>query len=129
MYLETTGTVSDFIKAFNLPVDIASVLFENYEDCNLFFTKFYIKNKFAIDDLLDFREYKIDNNYKTLPTFLNECSTKGLKQTFEKTFFQSFTLEDINIISQALLDDKTTLEQIYNNFQKNPDKNIMRYVL
>jgi hypothetical protein len=125
----TSGRVENFIESLNLPLKEAMVLLECEEDCQKFFTDFYNRNKHVIDDLLDYREYKVEKSQKTLDLFLKECYTSNMRQVFQKTFYQSFSDSDMDLIGQAILDGRTSLEELYSGFKKNPDKNILKNVL
>ncbi|GIN25492.1 hypothetical protein NSQ93_22325 [Bacillus sp. FSL W8-0445] len=117
-----------FIQSLSLP-SIAKGILKSEDDCDLFFKKFYKRNRSKLDDLLDFKEYKISNSQMTLDRFLDNCRTYGIHKIFEETFMQSFSPEDIEIINKALDGGRVTLEKIYINFVSNPHKNIMKNVL
>ena len=118
-----------FIKSLALPQYIASVLFDTWEDCKLFFDKFYQTNRHGVDDLLDFREHKINASTWTSQSFLDSCESNGMKVTFEKVFLQSFTDQDIAQIEKAMLDKQLTLESLFSQFKANSNTNILKYVL
>lgn len=121
--------VDNFIESLNLPKNVATVLLESEKDCHDFFEGYYNRNKYVMDDLLDYREAKIRNANKTLDEFRHECYTKGMRQAFQLTFYQSFSDSDIELIAEANLKGVITLEGLFNGFKKNPSKNIMRNVL
>ena len=121
--------IEKFITSLALPQHIASVLFETWEDCKLFFDKFYQTNRHIVDDLLDFREYKINSSTWTSQSFLNSCKLNGMKTTFEKVFLQSFTNQDIAQIEKAMFENKLTLESLFSQFKANSNTNILKYVL
>ena len=118
-----------FITSLALPQYIASVLFETWEDCKLFFDKFYQTNKYKIDDLMDFREHKIALSNWTSQSFLESCESNGMKHTFEKVFYQSFTNQDIAQVEKAMSEEKLTLESLFSQFKASPNTNILKYVL
>ena len=121
--------VEVFIKSLGLSQYITNVLFHTMEDCKLFFDKFYQNNRYEIDDLLDFREYKVESSTWTSPIFVKSCKSDGMRQTFEKAFFQSFTDQDIVRVEKAMLNEKITLESLFSQFKANPNTNIMKYIL
>ena len=121
--------VEKFITSLGLSQYIANVLFHTMEDCKLFFDKYYQKNRYEIDDLLDFREHKIETSTWTSLTFVKSCESDGMRPTFEKVFFQSFTDQDIVQVNKAISDNKITLETLFSQFKANPNTNILKYVL
>lgn len=123
-----SSKIENFIESLNLPNE-AVVLFETVECCQAFFESFYMRNRYLVDDVLDFREYKIQMSKKTLDLFIEECYNKGMKQAFEKTFYQPFTTDSINIVEKAIADGKISLEQLFKDFRKNPNKNILKNVI
>jgi hypothetical protein len=129
MSLEASGKVEHFIQSLKLPIEVASVLLESEKDCHQFFEGFYMRNKYVIDDLLDYREYKIEKSQKTLDLFVEECYNSNMRQAFQSTFYQSFSEGDMNMIGQAILAGKTSLAQLFIGFQKNPNKNILKNIL
>lgn len=120
------NSVDDFIQSLSLPKVACSIL-KSTKDCELFAKSYWMKNQNAIDDLLDFREYKIASDNITFSVFLEKCLTIGLKNTFEDVFLQKFTTGQISLIQQNIFDDKTSLEELYTLFCKNPNINIMRF--
>lgn len=120
--------VNGFIESLKLP-ELAKVLLVSTEDCEFFLKNYYLKNNFLYDDLLDFRDYKIEKSDKTFDSFKKDCYTKNLRQAFEQTFYQTFTVYDIEHITNAIITNRTSLEQLFNAFKENPDKNIMKIVL
>lgn len=123
------SNVINFIESLNLQRDVASLLLESMESCHLFLERYHMRNKNPVDDLLDFREYKINNSYISLDEFVKMCYTKGMKETFESTFYQSFTSLDIEVVGNAVSKGMVTLESLYTDFKKNPNKNILKNVL
>ena len=119
-----------FFEQLKVPSDF-QVLFQNENDCKLFFEDFYLRNKYIVDDLLDFREYKISKSKITVDSFKELCynSKVGLRKAFEQTFLQSFTDQDLEKISEAIVGGKLPLKKLISDFQKNPNKNILKNVL
>lgn len=120
-------------KLLSLPQNTANglseILLKEQRDFHIFFIEFYGKNKYLVDDLFDFREYKISKNNITLKDFLFKCYAYGWRETFVETFIQKFSDEDIQFIVTSIHEGKTTLEKIFFGFQSNINLNIMRYVL
>lgn len=118
------------LESLKVPSDFY-VLFEDDSDYHLFLKDFYLKNKYLLDDLLDFREYKINKSKITFDSFKEMCynSMVGVRKAFEKTFLQSFTDSEIEIISEAIVSGRVSLKQLFSDFQKNPEKNILKNVL
>jgi hypothetical protein len=129
MSASTFGRVDSFIESLKLPVAIATVLFESDEDCHLFFSNYYMRNISVTEDLEDFRDYKIKKSKKTLDLFVKECYTINMRQAFESTFYRPFEDWKIDLVSEAILNGKTSLDKLFTDFQKNPDKNILKNVL
>ena len=127
--ISTTNYIFDFIQLYSLPQAVAKDVLLTREDCDDFYIGFYGRNRHITDDLLDYREYKIEESKITLDIFLDMCYTKGMKSTFEKVFFQSFTSLEVSIISDAVAEGKVTLEKLFNEFQKNPNVNILKNVI
>lgn len=128
MATNTLNKVGNFIESLELPKSIAESLLKTVEDCQHFYSDFYNRNRHVTDDLLDYREYKIENSKITLDLFLKGCYT-NISQTFEDTFLQTFSLQDINNIQKAIADGRITLEYLYKDFKNNPNKNILKNVL
>lgn len=120
--------VGEFIESLNLP-NVSIAIISTKDDCKTFFSDFYMKNPYIIDDVLDFREFKIAKSKKTADIFVNECNTNGMKATFEETFMQSFTDESINLVRDALDSGKTSLDIIFRKFKINPNENILKNIL
>lgn len=123
--------VKNFIDSLELPKWIAESLFETVEEYQLFYIEYYGRNRYVIDDLLDYREYKIRNSQVTLELFLRECSFGGkrMSEIFKTTFFQTFSEEDMLLVERAVTDGHTTLETLFSDFKKNPNKNVLKNVL
>ena len=116
----------EFIKSLHLPQAVAEGCLHSKECCKSFYDNFYGRNRYAIDDLLDYREEKIKTSEITIDLFLQMCYTSNMLEVFTKTFYQSFTLADMEIIGQAIESGRTSLETIYSGFKQNPNKNILR---
>lgn len=125
-----SSKVENFVESLNLPKD-AVVLLETVEDCQNFFENFYMRNRYLVDDLLDFREYKIEKSEINLDTFVEKCYNNevGMKKAFESTFYQTFTDEHIQLVVNAIDSGKTSLEQLFKDFLRNPNKNILKNVI
>lgn len=121
--------VDTFIESLSLPHNVARGVLQKEEDCKEFELFFYGKNRNAIDDLLDYKEHKVESATTTSESFVELCYEKGLKEAFEATFFQSFTSMDMTVVAGAIANSRISLSEIYEKFQNNPNKNIMRYVL
>ena len=127
-----TSYIKNFIESLFVPNEwreLASVLFITEQDCNDFYIGFLGRNTYIIDDLLDFRENKLAMTDISLDNFLEMCDNMSTQKAFETTFLQPFTYDEIELISTAISDGKTSLEDIYNRFQKNVNENILKYVL
>ena len=127
--LSNSEEIGGFINSLNLPVYIAIVLFENWGDCVAFMNLFYAKNKFLIDDLMDFREYKIYQSTKSLKEFLDDYNVNGLKASFERMFYQSFNEDEVNILNGAIASGKVSVDELFYKFKGNHNRNILKYVL
>lgn len=82
-----------------------------------------------IDDMLDYREHKLSIADVTVDKFIKLCDNKVNREIFELTFLQKFDSDSVSLIDKAISKGKTSLIDIFNNFQKNPNKNILKYVL
>lgn len=121
--------VENFIQSLGLPEVIAKGVLRSVEDCQNFYIGFYGRNRYVTDDLLDYRENKIASSNISLHVYLGMCEEIGLLNAFEETFLQSFTEDDIQLVTNAVVEGKITLEEIYLDFKKNPNKNILKNVL
>lgn len=117
------------ITNFKLHRETASLLLKTEEDSKNFFGKFFRRNRYSIDDMLDFRRFKVNADRKTLATFINECHNGDMKNVFESTFYQTFTVESIELINKAISEERTSLKDLFINFQNNPKTNLMRNIL
>lgn len=109
--------------------ELFDVLFKSVEDCNDFYIGYFGRNRHMIDDLLDYREYKLSIAKITLDKFITLCDNKVNREIFELTFLQKFYDEDISLIEKAISQGKISLHDIFNGFKNNPNKNILKYVL
>lgn len=129
--LGNIGTINTerFIKSLDLPTKIARGVLRTSEDCNAFYISYYGRSKYAIDDLLNYRETRIAESNMTLDLFIKMFHEKGIKESFECTFYQSFEDFEIDIIVNVLRSGDASLESIYNGFKASPNKNILHNVL
>lgn len=128
-FIEQVSKVESFIESLTLPKSVASGALRTVEDCHEFYIGFYGRNKYAIDDLLDYREYKIEQSDITLEKFLKMCENGDMIKAFTVTFFQEFSIHDMTFINKAINEGKTSLEKLYKDFKSNPNKNIMKNAL
>lgn len=130
---EKRGYIEDFINSINFESsksrDLAQILLKSENDCNNFYIGFLGRNKHKIDDLLDYREAKLSDLNITFDLFFEMCYNEGIGKSFEKTFLQSFSSSDIEILSKSIAEKKVSLESLYTEFQKNTNINILKYVL
>ncbi|MFQ3543521.1 hypothetical protein Q7A53_05495 [Halobacillus rhizosphaerae] len=124
----TKNKVDNFIKSLDLPKSLAQVLLKTEKECDSFYIGFYGRNHYVLDDLLDYRDHRIEHSSTTLVDFLHLCN-ENILSAFESTFFQKFTAQDIAFISGAIDKGNVTLENLYSKFHSKPSKNIMQYVL
>ena len=125
-----SDSVEIFVESFTTGIDMAKVLISELEDMLFYISTFHKRNKYQIDDLLDYRDYKVSNSNATIEQFrLDFDSSLENKKLFEQTFYQSFSDDDITIIESALTSGRVTLDIIFQGFKSNPSKNIMKYVL
>lgn len=121
-------SIKEFVEAHNLPED-SRVLFQTFGDCHSFYITHLGRNKNVSDDLLDYREEKINQSNVSFDKFRKMCYTYGIRHAFETVFLQAFDVEQIEFLASKLYNEEISLETIYNGFQKNPNKNILKYVL
>jgi hypothetical protein len=124
----TKNKIENFIKTYELPEVAEGILLTN-EDCDLFLQEFYSKNHYVIDDLLDFKEYKISSSEITVIEFLNMCNNGEMHMAFETTFLQKFSPEDMSFIEEKIKSRATNLKEIYVKARKNPFRNVLKIVL
>lgn len=120
--------IQTFVKKLDLP-PLAYAVLKTFDDCRMFFRKYYKKNTYAIDDLLDYRKDKIKSLNVSLEQFLEMCEEYGIKYGFENTFLQPISQQQAKFIEKAIRNGKVTLEYIYTSFHQNINKNILQYVL
>ncbi|UUV46059.1 hypothetical protein [Bacillus phage vB_BanS-Thrax1] len=122
------NSIEGFIQSLDLPQE-SKVLFQTIGDCHSFYITNYGRNACVTDDLLDYRESKLEASHITLEMFINMCSTKGIKTAFQETFLEHLCDQKVEIIEKALSSGTVTKESIYRQFKINPNKNILNYVL
>lgn len=122
------NSVEGFIKSLDLPQE-STVLFQTIGDCHSFYITNYGRNACVMDDILDYRENKLESSHITVEMFVEMCSTDGIQTAFQNTFLQVIYNNDVDVIELALSSGATTLESIYSQFKMNPNKNILNYVL
>jgi hypothetical protein len=120
--------VDAFIKTLALPEAVARGIIRTAQDAKDFYLEFYKRNTYLADDLLDFRESKIENSNITLDIFLKSCYN-DMKKAFEDTFLQQFTSSEIARVQEAINTEHVTLEQLFMDFKKNPNKNILKNII
>lgn len=128
MSTNTLNKIENFIEALSLPESIAKGVLRTEEDCKAFYIDFYGRNRYVADDLLDYREKKIRDSDITLINFIKKCDT-NLVEAFESTFYQSFTDRDMKLVTDAIANGKTTLQALFLDFKKNPNRNVLKNVL
>lgn len=106
---------------------LASVLLRSASDVKDFVSMFYKTNKYEIDDLLDYREYKIRQSRTTLDAFLEQCDD-DMKIAFENNFQQYFTDSDIDMIKEHVHSGNISLATLFEKFYENIDVNILKYI-
>lgn len=128
MLISTIDSVKNFKESLKLP-NSAEGLLVTITDCELFYESFYRRNLYVVDDLLDYRAYKIENSAITIEIFVDRCSSRNtMKDAFEETFFRAFSAMDIVLVQDALSEKRVTLEELFIESRTNPSKNIMKYV-
>ena len=115
--------LNDELKCF------AKVLLRTQDDCKEFYIKYLGNNHYIIDDLLDYRKSKIDISDMSFDKFTEMCDNIGMKKAFEKAFLYYFSTQAIELIEYMILAGKTSLEEIYSLFVRNPDENVIKNVL
>jgi hypothetical protein len=132
MELLTSTYVDNFINGLNLNEEcgrLARVLLQTEDCCKTFYIGFLNRNRYVIDDLYDYREEKLINSQITIDTFIEKCYNSNMRETFENVFLQPFDLMEIAFIDNAIAEGRTSLEIIYSEFERNPNKNIFQIVL
>jgi hypothetical protein len=120
--------ISLFIERLSLP-SFADVILNTEERCQHFYINYYGNNRSKADDLLDYREYLIEQNDFTLEDLEQSVYTIGIKEAFEKMFIQKFSVTEISLINKSVSDGVISLKDIFTDFKKNPNKNIMKNIL
>lgn len=122
------NNVQKFIDKLGLPT-LANILLKTFDECQTFYRDYYKKNANVIDDLLDYREYKLSISDMTFDKYLEMCRNLGVKVAFENTFLQPISMQEAALIEKAIFSGKVTLEHIYNSFRQNINVNVLKYVL
>lgn len=130
MFLDNVKSkkVEVFINVFNSQRRLAELLFLDDKDVDVFCNKFYKTNKFNIDDLLDFRTFKINEENISLESFLDMCKT-DLKIAFESVFIQSLEECMVDEIESMILKNEIDLEDVFIYFKKNTDMSVFKYIM
>jgi hypothetical protein len=124
--------VDKFIDSLELKGELkgfAKVLLRTQDDCIEFYIKHFGNNHYIINDLLDYRKSKIDMSNLSFDKFAEMCNNIGMKEAFENVFLYHFSTQAIKLVEFMILTDKTSLEEIYSSFVRNPDENVMKNVL
>lgn len=121
-------SLENFIEHLSLPDSFAREVLHSIEDCQKFYINFYGRNHHVTDDLMDYRENKIQNSDITIDIFLKMCNGDILN-AFETTFLQTFTVSDMALINRAIKNGETSLEEIYYGFKESPNQRIMKKIL
>ena len=124
--LEEKELVNMYVDANNLPSFALDIL-RNTEDCREFHENFYDSETEGSDDLMKYKQYRIENHFMTQFEFIRLFHEKGTLESFENAFLQSFSHDDVEHINGYLNAGKITLEEVYSKFNKNPHRNILRY--
>ena len=104
-------------------------LFVSDHDVIIFVKKFYLRNRFLIDDVLDFREHKIINQEVTFDKFSSMYYNEGAKQAFEQVFYFKIEDEDAKMFELYIRNDKNKLLTIFNHLQENVNLNPIKLLL
>lgn len=121
--------VQTFIDSLSLPMSIAGGLLTTSADCDLFYKGYYGRNSFVVDDLLDYREYKIKNSFVTLEIFVNLCNSGHQLLAFESLFLQKFSPEEMVMINREFVNGKFSYQSLFLDFHKNTNLNVWRIIL
>lgn len=128
MSIDVSKKYIQLVGNIEMSDDFRIALLDTERHCKEFFRYFYRKNHRLIDDLFDYKQYRIQLENITYGQFVARCN-ENVKSALEQTFFQRLSNADMEKILNAIDYGKITLEQLYVNFKNNPRKNIMRYVL
>lgn len=120
--------VKTFIKSLKLPY-LAYAVLKTFDECQEFFRYYYMRNRYAIDDLMEYRIHKIKALNISLEEFLDMCNNEGIKYAFETTFLQPISSQQAKRFEEEIRKGTITLEYIYNSFQENYNKNILKYLV
>ena len=126
------ATVEKFINSLGLGGDnkgLAQVLIKDERDVKDFYIGYLGNNAYIIDDLLDYRESKISILNMSFNKFSNMCDDLGIKDAFEQTFSFYFNSQSIKLVKMMIELERTSLEDIYYQFVKNPNENILKNIL
>lgn len=104
-------------------------LFSSHDDVITFVKRFYLRNHFLIDDILDFREHKIANQKVTFDKFADLYYNEGAKQAFEQVFYFKIEDEDVKMFELYIRNDKNKLLTIFNHLQENVNLNPIKLLL
>jgi hypothetical protein len=129
--MESFG-VANFIESLGLTIEgvaLANILLKNIEQCNVFFTEYLGRNLHRIDDIFDYREYRIETLSLDVDEFISSCANGIDRDLFENVFLQSFSDCEMKLLKDAIDSEKLSLSAMYNRFSSNPNENVMRYVL
>lgn len=121
-----------FINSLNFNLEgkkLARLLFKTEFCCKNFYIGFYGRNRYLIDDLLDYRESRIENLKITLDKFIYMCYNGNIRKAFEENFLQSINDEDVQMIEKAVEKGSTSFDAIYKEFYKNSNKSILKIML
>jgi hypothetical protein len=132
MAVVSASYVETFVDSLGLNPDqreMARVLLKTEECCKSFYIGFLNRNRYVTDDFLDYREEKLQTLKFTLDEFLDMCYNINMLEAMETCFLQPVSLLDLSLIDKAIAENRTTLEVIYSDFQKNPNKNILKNIL
>lgn len=99
------------------------------EDCDNFFANHWGKNDLVFDDLLDYRESKIEMADMSFDIFEETCNNKGIKKGFETTFLNYLSPHDVKFIESKIASKRITLNEIYTRFIKNPNQSVLKNML
>lgn len=114
-----------FIESMGLP-EVAKTVLRNLNDCNIYLEMFHDKKERVLQNLTDFRQYMISKSSVTLSIFLEMCC-RDKKSAFESTFYQVFTLSEMQFMEDFIDSGKLTLTSLYEKFIANPKRNIIRH--
>lgn len=118
-----------YLSELGIPLELGRILIKSKEDFEVFVNNFYQKNRFVTDDLLDFREFILNNRELSCHDFITLCDNTGIFNGFTEMFLQYFTHNDIVFIIKALKNRRTTMQEIYFNFTNNKNENVLRFIM